>query len=153
MINRAILTYAKGNRFESVEALLPVYEPLFDAFKSKFDKDIKSELAAAIALHNGPALLRSAQHLVQLDVMDFLDLARTSWEESPEKAEVWLRAARFDYLLLSPFVKENSLDWDQQIKNLFQKVDQLKKDGSAGQIGRIFDDISTKLEVGLNFSE
>ena len=63
-MNRMLLTYARGNRFESIEALLPLYEPLLDAFKSKFGQDVKSEIATALASRDGSALRLSVHHLI-----------------------------------------------------------------------------------------
>ena len=152
-MNRLLLTYARGNRFESVEALLPLYEPLLDAFKSKYAQDVKSELATALASRNGLALRISVHHLVALDIKDFLGLAKNSWEESPEKAKVWLQAAQFDYSLLSPFVQNNRLNSDLEIRNLFREVTQLVDVGPIELLASVLDKISMELAVGLKNSE
>ena len=96
--------------------------PILVEIQTDYDIDLEKEIRELIATGQQQKIYNLIKKLIYWDIKHLLSQILTDDNASLQQKRVRLKMAYFDYLLLSPEIRQNQFAMDAKLKNAFKRA-------------------------------
>ena len=120
LVYNSMLQFADQKKYEQIFLSFKVLNPILSHIKGQLSENPAIAIRDAILSGNQNQVRLSIQRMIYVDIKDLLYQAKSEIRQPSGEAKPLAKIARFNYEIISPYIKKTDFKSDQAIKKSFQ---------------------------------